>query len=79
LPDGALRVDGLAAVDEIRTAGVAIEDSPDYTTAAGVVSTTLGAIPSVGASVTTGEFRWIVLEVDGPRVRTIRIEPTEAT
>jgi putative hemolysin len=79
LPDGALLVDGLAAVDEIRTAGVAIEDSPDYTTAAGFVSTTLGAIPSVGASVTTGGFRWIVLEVDGPRIRTIRIEPTEAT
>jgi putative hemolysin len=76
LSDGALVVDGLAAIDDIRAAGVVIEDSPDYTTAAGFVTTTLGAIPTAGSSVTCGSHRWTVLDVDGPRVRTIRIEST---
>jgi putative hemolysin len=79
LPDGALVVDGLAAIGDIRAAGVVIEDSPDYTTAAGFVTTTLDAIPTVGSSVTSGGHRWTVLEVDGPRVRTIRIESTVTT
>jgi putative hemolysin len=77
LPDGALLVDGLAPIDEVRAAGVPVEDSPDYTTAGGFVITTLGAIPSPGDSVVRGGSRWRVLEMDGPRVRRIRIEPLE--
>jgi putative hemolysin len=77
LPDGALLVDGLAPIDEVRAAGVPVEDSPDYTTAGGFVITTLGAIPSPGDSVIRGGSRWRVLEMDGPRVRRIRIEPLE--
>jgi putative hemolysin len=74
LPDGGLVVEGLTPVDEIRAVGVPVEDSPDYTTAAGFVITTLGAIPAVGDAVTRGGYRWGVLEMDGPRVRRIRIE-----
>jgi putative hemolysin len=74
LPDGALVVDGLAPIDDIQEAGVPVEDSPDYTTAAGFVITALGAIPATGTSVTSGGYRWTVLETDGPRVRKIRIE-----
>lgn len=74
LPDGALVVEGLTPVDEIRAAGVPVEDSPDYTTAGGVVITALGAIPSPGEAVTRSGYRWRVLEMDGPRVRRIRIE-----
>jgi putative hemolysin len=74
LPDGALVVDGLTPIDEIRAAGVAVDDSPDYTTAGGFVITALGAIPTPGASVTRAHHRWRVLEMAGARVRKIRIE-----
>jgi len=74
LPDGALIVDGLAPIDDIRAAGVPVDDSPEYTTAAGFVITVLEAIPAAGSSVTSGGYRWTVLETDGPRVRKIRIE-----
>jgi putative hemolysin len=74
LPDGALVVEGLTPIDEIRVAGVPVEDSPDYTTAGGFVITALGAIPSSGEAVTRSGHRWRVLEMDGPRVRRIRIE-----
>ncbi len=74
LPDGVLVVDGLTPIDEIRAAGVAVDDSPDYTTAGGFVITALGAIPTLGASVTRAHHRWRVLEMAGTRVRKIRIE-----
>lgn len=74
LPDGALIVEGLAPIDDIRAAGVPVDDSPEYTTAAGFVITVLEAIPAAGSSVTSGGYRWTVLETDGPRVRKIRIE-----
>jgi putative hemolysin len=74
LRDGALVVDGLTPIDEIRAAGVAVEDSPDYTTAGGFVITALGAIPTPGESVTRARHRWRVLEMAGTRVRKIRIE-----
>jgi putative hemolysin len=75
LPDGALIVDGLAPIDDIRAMGVPVEDSPDYTTAAGFVMAALGAIPTTGTLVTSGGYRWTVLDTEGPRVRKIRIEP----
>ena len=74
LRDGALIVDGLTPIDEIRAAGVAVEDSPDYTTAGGFVITALGAIPTPGESVIRAGHRWRVLEMAGTRVRKIRIE-----
>ena len=78
LPDGALIVDGLTPIDEVRAAGVPVEDSPDYTTAGGFIITALGAIPSPGDAVTRSGHRWRVLEMDGPRVRKTRIERAEA-
>lgn len=75
LADGALVVDGLAPIDELRAAGVPVDASPDYTTAAGFVITALGAIPAPGDAVTRAGRRWRVLEMDGPRIRRLRIEP----
>ena len=74
MPDGALIVDGLAPLDEIRAAGVPVDDSPEYATAAGFVITALGAIPTAGSSVTSAGYRWTVIQTEGPRVRRIRIE-----
>ena len=75
LPNGGLIVDGLAPLDEIRAAGVPVDDSPEYATAAGFVITALGAIPAAGGSVTSAGYRWTVIQTEGPRVRRIRIEP----
>jgi putative hemolysin len=75
LPDGALVVDGLTPIDELRAENIPVADSPDYTTAAGFLITALSAIPTPGNSLTNAGYRWTVLETDGPRVRKIRIEP----
>jgi putative hemolysin len=72
--DGTLIVDGLTPIDEVRATGVPVEDSPDYTTAAGFVIAALGAIPPAGSAVTHSGYRWTVIEADGPRLRKIRIE-----
>lgn len=74
LPDGALLVDGLTPLDELRAAGLAVEESRDYTTAAGVVIAALNAIPAAGASFVRSDYRWTVVEAQGPRVTRIRIE-----
>jgi putative hemolysin len=74
LVDGALMVDGLTPVDELRAAGVPVEDSTDYATAGGFVITALQAIPAPGAVVTAAGHRWQVLEMEGPRVRKLRVE-----
>jgi putative hemolysin len=73
LPDGGLLVDGLTSVDELRAAGVPIEPSPEYTTAAGFVMATLGAVPAPGTSVASDGYRWTVVETAGARVRRIKI------
>ena len=73
LPDGSLVVDGLASIDDIRAAGVPVEPSAEYTTAAGFVMAALGSVPPPGASVTHDGYRWTVLEADGVRVRKIKV------
>jgi putative hemolysin len=74
LPDGALAIDGLAPVDEVQAAGIPVEESADYTTAAGFLIAALGTIPRPGDAIVRGGHRWRVLEMDGPRVRRIRVE-----
>ena len=73
LPDGSWLVDGLDPVDALQAAGIPIEPSPDYTTAAGFVMNALGAVPSAGAAVSRGGYRWTVVETDGVRIRRIKI------
>ena len=73
LPDGSLIVDGLASIDELEAAGVPVEPSPEYTTAAGFVMAALRTVPAAGASVTRDGYRWTVLETDGVRIRKIKI------
>ena len=73
LPDGALLVDGLASIDELRAAGVPVEPSPEYTTAAGFVMTSLGSVPAAGTTLTGAGHRWTVVETAGSRIRKIRV------
>ena len=73
VPDGSVLVDGLASIDDLEAAGVPIEPSPEYTTAAGFVMAALGTVPSAGASLTHNGYRWTVVETDGVRIRKIKI------
>ncbi len=77
LADGALVVDGLAPVEALRDAGLPVEESREYSTAAGFVIAALDAIPMAGVAVTRSGYRWTVLETDGPRLRKLKVERVE--
>jgi putative hemolysin len=75
LTDGSFVVDGVAPVREVRERlGILLPDSPEYTTAAGLVMQILRAVPQVGTSVSYGDHRWTVVEMDGPRVTRLRVQ-----
>jgi putative hemolysin len=75
LPDGSFMVDGAAPLDAIRDAlGIALPESPDYTTLAGFVLHALQTVPRPGASVVAAGYRWTVVEMAGPRIRKVRVE-----
>lgn len=74
LPDGSLVVDGMAPVEELeRRLGVALPESRDYTTVAGLLLATLNTVPARGTSVVLAGRRWAVMEMEGPRIRRISI------
>ena len=76
LPDGSAIIDGTARLGDLRReVGIAVDESHTYTTAAGFVIAALDAIPAPGASVVRSGHRWTVLEVDGPRVTKLRVQP----
>ena len=75
LPDGSSLVDAAAPLDEVREALRAdLPESPDYSTLAGFMLHALQTVPSRGASVTAGGYRWTVVEMTGPRIRKVRAE-----
>jgi putative hemolysin len=80
LPDGSAIVEGLAPVAEVRKAlGIDLPESPHYNTVAGFVISSLDAIPSPGAKLKSAGHRWTVLEMDGPRITRVRVEPSART
>jgi putative hemolysin len=75
LPDGSYLVDGAAPLSAVRDALKSdLPDSPDYTTLAGFVLHALQTVPTRGASVTGGSYRWTVVEMTGPRIRKVQAE-----
>jgi putative hemolysin len=58
--------------------GIPIEESPEYTTVAGYILTSLNAMPAVGATMTRDGYRWTVLQMDGPRIAKVKIEPVRS-
>jgi len=75
LPDGSYLVDAAAPLEEVREALAAdLPESQDYTTLAGFMLHALQTVPTRGASVTAGGYRWTVVEMSGPRIRKVRAE-----
>ena len=76
LPDGSLLVDGIAPIDEVeRALGISLPERGDYATVAGFLLATLGSVPSRGTSVVAANRRWTVVDMDGPRIRSVKVQP----
>jgi putative hemolysin len=78
LPDGSFLLEGMAPVDEIETQiGIPMRESRDYATVAGFLLATLNSVPVRGTTVTAGGHRWTVVEMEGPRIRRVRVQRAE--
>jgi putative hemolysin len=76
LPDGSLLIDGMAPIDEVeRALGVTVPESRDYATVAGFLLTSLGSVPTRGTSVVAENRRWTVVDMEGPRIRRVKVQP----
>jgi CBS domain containing-hemolysin-like protein len=67
------RLDGSMSISEFNTEYAASLDDTDYTTIGGYTFGQLGRLPRVGDRVTVGPFTFEVIEMDGRRVKTIRL------
>ena len=79
--EGGPRLDGSQPISEFNTEYEGTLDDTDYTTIGGYVFGQLGRLPRVGDRVTAGPFTFEVVEMDGRRVKTIRLHisrPEEA-
>jgi putative hemolysin len=75
LPDGSLLIDGMAPIAEVeRTLGVALSAPGDYATVAGFLLATLGSVPVRGTSIAAVGRRWTVVDMDGPRIRRVKVQ-----
>jgi CBS domain containing-hemolysin-like protein len=80
--DGAPRLDGSLPISEFNSQYGATLDDTDYTTVGGYIFGQLGRLPRVGDRVTVGPFTFEVIEMDGRRVKTVRlhsVKPEDAT
>ena len=71
--DGAARLDGALPITEFNTKFDAALDDADYTTLGGYVFGQLGRLPRPGDRVTVGPHTFEVVEMDGRRVRSLRL------
>ena len=71
--EGAPLVDGALPITEFNSEYDASVDDTDYTTLGGYVFGLLGRLPRVGDRVTVGEHTFEVAEMDGRRVKSLRV------
>jgi CBS domain containing-hemolysin-like protein len=71
--DAAARLDGAMPITEFNTQYEAALDDTDYTTLGGYVFGQLGRLPRPGDRVTVGPQTFEVVEMDGRRVRSLRL------
>jgi CBS domain containing-hemolysin-like protein len=79
--DGAPTLDGSMSISEFNTEVGANLDDTDYTTIGGYIFGQLGRLPRPGDRVSVGPFTFEVVEMEGRRVKTIRLhgaKPEEA-
>jgi len=75
LPDGSYLLDGMTLLREVRERlALPVEDSESYTTVAGLLLHTLGAVPGPGTVTTVGGYQWTVVEMQGPKIVRVRVE-----
>jgi CBS domain containing-hemolysin-like protein len=75
--DGVTRRDGAMPITEFNTEFDAAIDDTDYTTLGGYVFGQLGRLPRSGDRVTVGNHVLEVVEMDGRRVKTLRLHQAE--
>ncbi|HEY0350789.1 MAG TPA: hemolysin family protein, partial [Gemmatimonadales bacterium] len=71
--DGAARLDGSMTISEFNSQYDAALDDTDYTTIGGYIFGQLGRLPRPGDRITVGPATLEVVEMDGRRVKTIRL------
>jgi CBS domain containing-hemolysin-like protein len=80
--EGAPRLDGSLPISEFNAQFGATLDDTDYTTIGGYIFGQLGRLPRPGDRVTVGPFSFEVIEMEGRRVKTVRVhapKPEEDT
>jgi CBS domain containing-hemolysin-like protein len=75
--DGAARLDGAMPISEFNSKFDAAIDDTDYTTLGGYVFGQLGRLPRPGDRVTVGPHVLEVMEMDGRRVKSLRLHHAE--
>lgn len=79
LPDGAMVVRGGTPLWELRERyALPVEESSDYQTIAGLLLARLGRIPQGGEAIVEQGYRFTVVDMEGPRIARVRIEPYTA-
>jgi CBS domain containing-hemolysin-like protein len=73
LPGGAYDVDGTAPIDEVEEALHTKFESKDMRTIAGFLMEKLGRMPRIGDRITENGLSFYVMDVNGPKVKRIRI------
>jgi putative hemolysin len=71
--EGGPRIDGSMPISEFNSEYGASLDDTDYTTIGGYIFGQLGRLPRIGDRVVEGPFTFEVIEMDGRRVKTIRL------
>lgn len=80
--DGSWLIDGGTAIEDLEAAldldPLPLSDRRNYHTVAGLVTTKLGRIASVGDTIEIDEWRYEVVRTDGRRILTIRVHAVPA-
>ncbi len=77
LPSGAYEVEGIAEIEEIEDLLKLDLELDDITTVAGFLMQRLGRMPVHGDKIKEAGFIFQVTEISGPKVKKVKIQPTE--